>query len=265
MTYIAKPKVYHPSLQKNEIGLTRRDYEGAITTLCAGLRSRFDHRRGDPGVLGVVDCAASRGQALGDRLLVEDARVFPARGARLQQRARPHAGGGHRCQRRQRRSALHRRLGRRRFAVDRPRPDVPRDSPQRQPALHPREQRRLRAHQGTVLGVGRQGLARQEGRGEHDGSHRRRAAGADARRDVRRAQLLRRQGAAGADHQGRPRAPRLCVHRRHLAVRHVQRSRRIDQELRLYAREECRGRAGGFRSAGRGDHDGVRRRHGART
>ena len=36
MTYIAKPKVHHPGLQKNEIGLTRRDYEGAITTLCAG-------------------------------------------------------------------------------------------------------------------------------------------------------------------------------------------------------------------------------------
>ena len=36
MTYIAKPKVHHPSLQKNDIGLTRRDYEGAITTLCAG-------------------------------------------------------------------------------------------------------------------------------------------------------------------------------------------------------------------------------------
>jgi 2-oxoglutarate ferredoxin oxidoreductase subunit beta len=36
MTYIAKPKVHHPSLKKNEIGLTRRDYEGAITTLCAG-------------------------------------------------------------------------------------------------------------------------------------------------------------------------------------------------------------------------------------
>ena len=27
MTYIAKPKVHHPSLQKNAIGLTRRDYE----------------------------------------------------------------------------------------------------------------------------------------------------------------------------------------------------------------------------------------------
>ncbi len=36
MTFIAKPKVHHPSLQKNEIGLTRRDYEGVITTLCAG-------------------------------------------------------------------------------------------------------------------------------------------------------------------------------------------------------------------------------------
>ena len=36
MTYIAKPRVFHPSLQKNEIGLTRRDYEGSITTLCAG-------------------------------------------------------------------------------------------------------------------------------------------------------------------------------------------------------------------------------------
>jgi len=36
MSYIAKPKVHHPSLKKNAIGLTRRDYEGAITTLCAG-------------------------------------------------------------------------------------------------------------------------------------------------------------------------------------------------------------------------------------
>ncbi len=36
MTYIAKPKVHHPALQKNAIGLTRRDYEGSLTTLCAG-------------------------------------------------------------------------------------------------------------------------------------------------------------------------------------------------------------------------------------
>jgi 2-oxoglutarate ferredoxin oxidoreductase subunit beta len=36
MTYISKPAVHHPALQKNELGLTRRDYEGSITTLCAG-------------------------------------------------------------------------------------------------------------------------------------------------------------------------------------------------------------------------------------
>src|SRR5205814_4959818 len=36
MTYMPKPKVHHPALQRNAVGLTRRDYEGAITTLCAG-------------------------------------------------------------------------------------------------------------------------------------------------------------------------------------------------------------------------------------
>src|SRR5262245_23647314 len=36
MSYIAKPRVHHPTLKENAIGLTRRDYEGAITTLCAG-------------------------------------------------------------------------------------------------------------------------------------------------------------------------------------------------------------------------------------
>ena len=36
MTFIAKPKVAHPSLPRNAHGLTTRDYEGAISTLCAG-------------------------------------------------------------------------------------------------------------------------------------------------------------------------------------------------------------------------------------
>jgi 2-oxoglutarate ferredoxin oxidoreductase subunit beta len=36
MTYIAKPRVHAPTLTRNEIGLTRRDYEGTISTLCAG-------------------------------------------------------------------------------------------------------------------------------------------------------------------------------------------------------------------------------------
>jgi 2-oxoglutarate ferredoxin oxidoreductase subunit beta len=36
MTYIKKPKIDHPGLQRNELGLTRRDYEGVLSTLCAG-------------------------------------------------------------------------------------------------------------------------------------------------------------------------------------------------------------------------------------
>ena len=36
MTYIAKPKLRHPTLPKNKVGYTRRDYEGSMSTLCAG-------------------------------------------------------------------------------------------------------------------------------------------------------------------------------------------------------------------------------------
>ena len=36
MTYIAKPRLHHPSLGKNKVGYTRRDYEGKVSTLCAG-------------------------------------------------------------------------------------------------------------------------------------------------------------------------------------------------------------------------------------
>jgi len=36
MSYIAKPKVSHPGMPRNKLGLTSRDYEGAVSTLCAG-------------------------------------------------------------------------------------------------------------------------------------------------------------------------------------------------------------------------------------
>lgn len=36
MTYIAKPRMHHPALTKNTVGYTRRDYEGPVSTLCAG-------------------------------------------------------------------------------------------------------------------------------------------------------------------------------------------------------------------------------------
>ncbi|HXE63343.1 MAG TPA: 2-oxoacid:ferredoxin oxidoreductase subunit beta [Bryobacteraceae bacterium] len=36
MPSIAKPRVAHPSLKRNDVGLTVRDYEGTMSTLCAG-------------------------------------------------------------------------------------------------------------------------------------------------------------------------------------------------------------------------------------
>ncbi len=36
MTYITKPKLHHPKLPANALGFTRRDYEGSVSTLCAG-------------------------------------------------------------------------------------------------------------------------------------------------------------------------------------------------------------------------------------
>jgi 2-oxoglutarate ferredoxin oxidoreductase subunit beta len=36
MTYVVKPRFHHPGLPKNDLGYTHRDYEGSISTLCAG-------------------------------------------------------------------------------------------------------------------------------------------------------------------------------------------------------------------------------------
>ena len=36
MSFLPKPKLHHPKLPTNALGFTRRDYEGAVSTLCAG-------------------------------------------------------------------------------------------------------------------------------------------------------------------------------------------------------------------------------------
>jgi 2-oxoglutarate ferredoxin oxidoreductase subunit beta len=36
MSFIAKPRITHPGMPKNALGLTARQYEGAMSTLCAG-------------------------------------------------------------------------------------------------------------------------------------------------------------------------------------------------------------------------------------
>ena len=116
MTYLAKPKFHHPNLPKNELGYTHRDYEGTVSTLCAGCGHDSITRRDHPGLLRAVDRAAPRRQAVRHRLLVEDADLLPRQLARLQHRARPHAVGPDRRQPRQPRPDLSRRLRRRRLA-----------------------------------------------------------------------------------------------------------------------------------------------------
>ena len=126
--------------------LRRRDVH-ALRRLRARLGHRLDHR----GALGPEPAAGAAGEALRHRLLVEDHGLLRERRARLQRRARPHALGRDRRQRGQQEPALHRRVGRRRLAVHRLRPVRACHPPQREHALHLREQRRVRAHQGPVL------------------------------------------------------------------------------------------------------------------
>ena len=36
MSYIEKPRIYHPEVPRNALGLAKRDYEGSMSTLCSG-------------------------------------------------------------------------------------------------------------------------------------------------------------------------------------------------------------------------------------
>ena len=79
-----------------------------------------------------------------------------------------------------------------------------------------------------------------------------------AGRDVRRAVVLGRQEAAAVAAQGGARASRHGDARRHLAVRHVQRPRGLDQELRLREGARRPGRRGQLRAVLRGHRGRLR-------
>ncbi len=111
MTYLAKPKIHHPSLPKNALGYTHRDYEGAISTLCAGC----GHDSISSAIIQAffeMDVPPHRVAKLsGIGCSSKDADVFPRQFARLQQRARPDAFGADRRRARQPRSHLPRCSG----------------------------------------------------------------------------------------------------------------------------------------------------------
>ena len=57
MTYLAKPKFHHPDLPKNSLGYTHRDYEGSVSTLCAGCG--HDHHQSRAHTLTSPACRRS--------------------------------------------------------------------------------------------------------------------------------------------------------------------------------------------------------------
>ncbi len=162
----------HPAALRcptNKLGLTVRDYEGAMSTLCAGCGHDSITAAIVRAFYELDDAAAHGRQALGHRLLVQDADVLrlaaPTASTRRTGACRPSRPGA---------TAANRELTyigdqrRRRLALDRPRPAVPRHPPQRQHALRHREQRRLRPDQGPVLGLGRRRARKSQARrGQH--------------------------------------------------------------------------------------------------
>jgi TPP-dependent indolepyruvate ferredoxin oxidoreductase alpha subunit len=84
MTYLAKPKFHHPKLETNALGFTHRDYEGAISTLCAGCGHDSISSAIMQACFELEPAAAPHRQAVGHRLLVEDADLFPRPEPRLQ-------------------------------------------------------------------------------------------------------------------------------------------------------------------------------------
>ena len=84
MTYIAKPRLHHPTLPPEQARLHAARLRRRGLDAVRRLRARLDFRRDHPGLLRTRHRAAPRGQAVGHRLLLQDADLLPGRLARLQ-------------------------------------------------------------------------------------------------------------------------------------------------------------------------------------
>ena len=129
MSFIAKPIAHHPALPQNAQGLTRRDYEGTMSTLCAGCGHDSITAALIEACFEIDLAAAPHRQGVGHRLLVQGADLFPLSRARLQQRARAHAFGHRPARRWPTATSLHRRIRRRRHRLHRAWPVLPRRAP----------------------------------------------------------------------------------------------------------------------------------------
>ena len=260
MSFMPKPIAHHPALPRNAQGLTRRDYEGTMSTLCAGcghdsitaalIEACFEmdlapHRIAKVSGIGCSSKAPtyflSRAHGFNS---VHGRMPSVTTGAALANRDLVYigvSGDGDTAS-----------IGLGQFCHCR--------AAAAEHDLHRHEQRLLRPHQGPVLGHQRQGLAVEEGRGQPVRRHRPVPDGDPAGRRLRRPLVLRRQGAADPAHQGGHQLQRLRPARRGEPLRHLQQPPDLHQELRLRAgpqhglREAAR-----LRGAEGGDHGRLRR------
>ena len=97
MSFIKKPRIDLPGQLSNEIGLLKRDYEGVLSTLCAGC--------GHDSITAAIvqafwelSIATREGnQAFRYWLLFKNTGLFSIRSAWLQLGSWPYAIGGHWC------------------------------------------------------------------------------------------------------------------------------------------------------------------------
>jgi 2-oxoglutarate ferredoxin oxidoreductase subunit beta len=161
MTYIAKPKLHHPTLpQQGRLHPARLRRQGLHAV--RRLRPRLDLGGHHPGLLGAGHRAAPRRQAVGHRLQSKTPDYFLG-AATASTPCTAACPGADRRQPGQPRPAVPGRLRRRRLRLDRPGPVRPRHAPRRAHGLHRREQRRLRPDQGPVLGHRRPGSKSKKG------------------------------------------------------------------------------------------------------
>ncbi len=258
MTYIAKPKLHHPTLACNAIGFTRRDYEGKISTLCAGC--------------GHDSISAAIIQACWE-LDIEPHRVAKLSGIGCSSKTPDYfLGQSHGF------NTVHGRMPSVLTGANLANRDLlylgvsgDGDSASIGIGQFVHAIRRGVNMVYIVENNGVYGLTKGQFSATADqGSESKKGVvnsdtpidlvglALAARRDLRRARLLRRQAAARAADQGRDRAPRRGLHRRRQPVRRVQQPRRQHQELRLRAPAQRGGEPARLDPAARGDHGRVR-------
>jgi hypothetical protein len=269
MTYIAKPRLHHPTLEtNNKVGYTRRDYEGKISTLCAGC--------------GHDSISAAIIQACWE-LDIEPHRVAKLSGIGCSSKTPDYFLGASRTASTPCTAACPVLTGANLANRDLLYLGVSGDGDSASIGLgqFAHAMRRGVRMVYIVENNGVYGLTKGQFSATADRAARARRAwstttarwtwwaGAAAGRHLCGAQLLGRQGAAGAADQGRHPPRRSGLHRRDQPLRGLQQPRRQHQELRLRARAQRGGEphrlhhaaARGDRRlrAGRGDRRGAAR------